>query len=427
MDRAMDAKRGNAVTKKLIVACDDSRDGTQQIIYYQAGVGTESTFWNHIVGGGTGAGISENIREAYAFLATNYDVGDEIYLIGFSRGAFTARSIAGFLNCIGLLTMAGMEDFYSIFKDWENQDKKHYRSNWPDKPFSNRPSAADPTYALTLESLGLTRLNITIRAVGVWDTVGALGIPSIGIFPPHNHEYSFVNTKVSNNVEYAFQALALDEHRKTFSPTIWERPEGPAKLKQLKQVWFPGVHSNIGGSYDDSSMADLTLTWMISHLSPFLSFHPEYISYIHEQNIDYYTAQKTPLRHWSLGKIYNSTTGIEALAGSKVRTPGRYRQLSSSGEDGGRWLEDTQEYVHASVRLRIGLGGLGTEDKGPYKPRAMEGWKCFSNGVEGGWKWVYEDEVAERKIELREDELGEVELGLLMESPPAARYWREQK
>lgn len=141
------------VTRICRALLPDNRDGTQQIIYYQAGIGTESTLWNRFVGGGTGAGISENIREAYAFLATNYDVGDEIYLIGFSRGAFTARSIAGFLDCIGLLTMAGMEDFYSIFKDWENQDKKHYKSNWPDKPFSNRPNAADPAYARTLEGV----------------------------------------------------------------------------------------------------------------------------------------------------------------------------------------------------------------------------------------------------------------------------------
>ena len=141
------------VTRICRALLPHSRDGTQQIIYYQAGVGTESTLWNHLVGGATGAGISEHIREAYGFLATNYDVGDEIYLIGFSRGAFTARSIAGFLNCIGLLTMSGMEDFYSIFKDWENQDEKQYISNWPDKPFSNRPNAADPAYARTLEGV----------------------------------------------------------------------------------------------------------------------------------------------------------------------------------------------------------------------------------------------------------------------------------
>ena len=176
-------------------------------------------------------------------------------------------------------------------------------------------------------------------------------------------------------------------------------------------------------------MADLTLAWMISQLSPFLDFRPDYISYIHQQNIDYYASQNIPLRHWSTGKIYNSTNRIEVMAGSKVRTPGRYRQLSSSGIDRGRLLEGTQEYLHASVRIRIGLRGLGVEDKGPYRPRALDGWKCFSNGAEGGFKWVCDHSkvAGGKKLEMQEDELGEVELGLLMESPPAARYWRDQK
>lgn len=146
-------QRPSNVTRICRAFCPESSDGTHQIVYYQAGIGTESTFWNHIVGGATGAGLSENIREAYAFLATNYDAGDEIYLIGFSRGAFTARSIAGFIDCIGLLTTRGLEDFYPIFKDWENQNNKHYKSQWPDRPFSNRPNAADPAYAQTLEAV----------------------------------------------------------------------------------------------------------------------------------------------------------------------------------------------------------------------------------------------------------------------------------
>ena len=83
------------VTRICRALLPESEEGVQQVIYYQAGIGTESTFWNHVVGGGTGAGLSENIREAYAFLATNYEIGDEIILLGFSRGAFTARSIAG--------------------------------------------------------------------------------------------------------------------------------------------------------------------------------------------------------------------------------------------------------------------------------------------------------------------------------------------
>ena len=93
-----------------------SDDGHPQIIYYQAGVGTNENWWDHLVGGGTGQGISENIREAYAFLAANYLPGDEIFLIGFSRGAFTARSIMSMISSVGLLTVDGMVEFYAIFK-----------------------------------------------------------------------------------------------------------------------------------------------------------------------------------------------------------------------------------------------------------------------------------------------------------------------
>lgn len=98
----------------------------QQIVYYQAGVGTGNSIWDHLVGGGTGAGLSEHIREAYSFLANNYQRGDEIFLIGFSRGAFTVRSIAGLIASIGLLTKKGLPHFYEVFKDWENQDKSDH-------------------------------------------------------------------------------------------------------------------------------------------------------------------------------------------------------------------------------------------------------------------------------------------------------------
>ena len=104
-------------------------------------------------GGATGEGISENIREAYGFLANNYDLGDEVFLLGFSRGAFTARSICAMINRVGLLTAQGMEDFYPIFKDWENQDIRNYVSKWPDKPFPRRPNIKDSAYALELEKV----------------------------------------------------------------------------------------------------------------------------------------------------------------------------------------------------------------------------------------------------------------------------------
>lgn len=92
-------------------------------------------------------GLSENIREAYSFIANNYAEGDQIFLIGFSRGAFTARSIAGFIGCIGLLTKQGLTSFYEIFKDYENSWDKHYRPEHPDFPFENKGSILEPRYA----------------------------------------------------------------------------------------------------------------------------------------------------------------------------------------------------------------------------------------------------------------------------------------
>lgn len=92
--------------------------------------------WSHLVGGATGIGISENIREAYAFIASNYQAGDEIFLLGFSRGAYTARSIASFITSIGLLSRVGMLDFYPIFEDWENQTNPNYVRQYPERPYN---------------------------------------------------------------------------------------------------------------------------------------------------------------------------------------------------------------------------------------------------------------------------------------------------
>lgn len=129
----------------------EDEDGIPQIVYYQAGIGTGNNLWDHIVGGGTGAGLSEHIREAYAFLANNYQDGDEIYLVGFSRGAFTARSIAGLIASIGLLTQTGMSHFYDVFKDWENQIKPRYV---PKFAAPNKVGVNDPAYTRELERVG---------------------------------------------------------------------------------------------------------------------------------------------------------------------------------------------------------------------------------------------------------------------------------
>jgi uncharacterized protein (DUF2235 family) len=151
----------------------------KQITYYQSGIGTSNTE-DKVSGGLTGegeAGLAEHIREAYQFLAANYseESNDEIVLVGFSRGSFTARSIAAFINDIGLLTPAGLKYFYPIFEDWENQQQEGYQTSFPQYPFASpRPDMythADE-YAQKLFDLGFTRPGIKVKAIAVYDTVG---------------------------------------------------------------------------------------------------------------------------------------------------------------------------------------------------------------------------------------------------------------
>ncbi|KAH0564840.1 hypothetical protein GP486_001776, partial [Trichoglossum hirsutum] len=268
-------------------------DPIGQLKYYQAGVGTGVGLWDRVVGGGTGLGLSEHIREAYGFIANNYRESsanspdpDEIFLLGFSRGAFTARSLAGLIGFVGLLTRKGMEYFYEIFKDYENASVPGYKSPFPDRPFKGKPSMGDAAgkkrYQELLFENGMTRLNVPIKAVAVWDTVGSLGIPTISWIDklhlpfPSNKELLFYDTKLDNlNIEYAFQALALDEMRWSFPPAMWELPPGSTTV--LKQTWFPGVHSNIGGGMDDQQLSDITLAWMLSQLDGMLDFDEDYI------------------------------------------------------------------------------------------------------------------------------------------------------
>ena len=161
----------------------------KQITYYGSGVGTANV-QDHLEGGLTGegeSGVAEHIREAYEFIATNYSAesNDEIILIGFSRGSFTARSVASFINDVGLLTPLGLTYFYPIFEDWENQQKMlkpSYKPSFPDYPFPGpRPHMyPDPkAYTEKLVQLGYTRPNIRIKAVTVFDTVGRIRLHNV--------------------------------------------------------------------------------------------------------------------------------------------------------------------------------------------------------------------------------------------------------
>ncbi|MCJ1476170.1 hypothetical protein MMC13_004835 [Lambiella insularis] len=417
-----------------------NKEAIQQVVYYQAGIGSQNNVYDHYFGGFTGEGMSENIREAYGFLSANYEPGDEIHLVGFSRGAFTARSIAGLIADLGLLTRVGMVEFYPTFKDWENQLVKGYVSPWPNRPFPKKPAFLGSNYVSELERRGLTSLRIPIKAIGVWDTVGSLGIPNCGLWPQRPPEYAFIDTKVSANVEYAFHALALDEHRKPFSPTIWEKPEGQTLPYKLYQCWFPGVHSNVGGGYDDTETADITLAWMISQFHELLDFDPDYVTWQHDLNLKFYQAQ-TPseIRGWGTGKLYNSFTGIEMLAGCKTRTPGQYHATDPvTGKEVPRLLHDTREHIHPCVRVRMSLHGKGAEDHGVYKPQALKKFQLISPGepanaygltkdhqYDDRFRWVFRAPTG-RVVVLPESRLGDVEKKLL-DLFPAAKIIAEPR
>lgn len=257
-------------------------------VYYQSGIGTGIGLYSHLVGGGTGVGLEENIRESYAFLANNYREGDDkrlhpnpdsIFLVGFSRGAFTARSIGGLLGAVGLLKKKYMAHFIEVFMDWENAGNPNYTPLFFDSFFEQtgmeHKEKFKPKDSLAHDKMqidtymqeyfkGLYALDVTqavdVKCIGVWDTVGALGIPVnpviqrlLPFLPGFVHEYSWFDTRLDSHIKNAFHALALDERRYPFSPSLWEKD--PNSTTNMKQVWFPGAHSNVGGSYADAGMA----------------------------------------------------------------------------------------------------------------------------------------------------------------------------
>jgi len=192
--------------------------------------------------------------------------------------------------------------------------------------------------------------------------------------------YSFVNTKVPQHVQHAFHALAIDEHRNLFTPTLWEQPDEPHRLNVLKQCWFPGSHSNIGGSWPDAGISNISLAWMISMLEDtdggILSFDPKYLDFVQDLCNEYYKKVGEPIRPWGFGKLYDSSivsdtvTFAEAVA-PITRTPGRYTEISiEDGQPTKQRLTNTNECIHRCVRVRIDADGPGIEELVPTSTAA---------------------------------------------------------
>lgn len=212
-----------------------------QVAYYDDGVGADGTPIQKLAGGAIGDGLFQKIMDGYTKIAHAYDQDDEIFIFGFSRGAYTARSMAGMIAICGL----PIGDFSDEFV---NDAFQAYRNPGQRAAFNAKYNPYDAK----------------IKMVGVWDTVGALGIPAIfgGVDPV---QYGFLDTNLHPDVLNAYQALAIDEKRQEFPPTLWTPPSPPVAGQVLQQIWFSGVHCDIGGGYsDDDSLSDITFGWMLS-------------------------------------------------------------------------------------------------------------------------------------------------------------------
>ena len=216
-----------------------------QIAYYDAGLGTGIEGISGLI---VGSGFSRNMLDCYRFIFENFQADDSIYLFGFSRGAATVRSLSGFIHLFGILPISRADIIDEAFKIYTIKDKE--------KREKKATEFIDKHHTMWCK----------IKFVGVFDTVAALGLPNKSlstlldkIFPHKFHSF-----ELSDSVQFARHALSIDDQRKTFHPTLWNRlPENQPK-DRLKQVWFCGVHTDVGGGYKEDDLSNISLTWMIN-------------------------------------------------------------------------------------------------------------------------------------------------------------------
>ncbi|KAH9234749.1 hypothetical protein K456DRAFT_1835462 [Colletotrichum gloeosporioides 23] len=365
--------------------------GMPQVVYYHRGVGTEESLAARTIGGAFGTGVLTDIKDCYRFICENYSPGDEIVIVGFSRGAFTARSVSGMVCSIGLLNSFGLSNFGAIFDDYQDFP------NWT-KSVEGKVRKMVNKYRDYLKGnhfpMQFLRL-LTLPISGVWDTVGSLGYPKMpwrldivrpGRDPREVSQLRFASRNISDRVDYAFHALALDEWRTTFKPTLWGKAE-ENKTTHLRQVWFPGTHSDVGGGTEDNRNPLVSLAWMADQLSSIgVEFVPEEMVRVFRS-----VGFKNEPRQWGMAiitspggftsvpdKVYdavkspiNSFMGNNTQKGS--RTPGLY--TSQKGDA----LGETHELIHPSVRIRYVYKGNDLTDKSEWTCPALT---SIENGFE---------------------------------------------
>ncbi len=229
---------------KTARAITPHHNGINQHVFYDWGLGS---YHSGITAGISGKGIHKNILDGYRYIVQNYSNGDNIYLFGFSRGAYTVRALSGLINNCGILKRENARLISSAWKIFKNPSTENHPKGENAKSFREE----------------FCHDSNTIHFIGVYDTVGSLGIPFslMGLFDADDE---FYDTKMGSNISVSRHALAIDEERKDFEPTVWT----PRSSVDLKQVWFAGSHSDVGGSYppdeNKNLVSDVPLFWILN-------------------------------------------------------------------------------------------------------------------------------------------------------------------
>lgn len=244
------------------IALDDDRN-VLQIAKYLHGVGDSDNPLHKMLGGAFGAGLISRIVRGYTFISRNYEPGDKIIIVGFSRGAYTARALGGMIAKDGLLDYKALN---ITSKEEAYQYGLYVWASYREKRVESLARKAINLIWKKVVCLGkevhieqMIR-DVPIHAIGVWDTVGAMGIPVYGDENTRMDLFRFADTDLSAKVKNGFHALAIDEHRADFAPTPWTPRAG------IEQAWFVGAHADVGGGYEESDLSDFGLQWMAEKL-----------------------------------------------------------------------------------------------------------------------------------------------------------------
>jgi uncharacterized protein (DUF2235 family) len=257
LDGTWNNVRDNTNVWRLKSLCSKT---SEQLVYYSAGVGTQ--FGERLRGGMFGIGINEEVVSAYEWLVEHYEQDAQLFIFGFSRGAFTARSLAGFISKCGLLKPGSPVSMKQLFE--------RYRKGTAE---SVRALGKVVESELSLEDKWIKEYSrpIPIWFQGVWDTVGSLGVPIPCVPKVSREDFAFLETDLRINDTHAYHALAIDEHREAFKPTLWmkstpkqEQTYPPRDLDHVEQRWFVGAHANVGGGYENDLLAQIPLEWLMS-------------------------------------------------------------------------------------------------------------------------------------------------------------------